>query len=549
MVRLSPRRRAARRSFGAALTGAILLALAVVVTAGPAFAAPSDTKVMTASGQTANGSFYQFMVPDDWQPADGLVIWNHGYSLDPIGPDPDLGPLVDVQLAQGYAVAASSYSQIGWAVFNTVTDLEEMVRIFEQDYGVPERVLIYGASLGGLVTVQAIEQADLGNVVGAMPICGALAGSRIWDAGIDLRLLYDLVCDGVPGGEIPGGATGLPFPPDPTFDGTALGEALFVCLGIGLEPADRSAAQQGRLDELLAVAGIPENFVDTDMGFATFGTFDLIFSPDKLAGAQGLDNFNTDYGVLDVNVEIPRVMADPAARERLLDNYTPSGKVGDVKIVSLHTDKDGLVLLENETDYASKVPAGNFSLGIVVEDVPSHCEFTPAELAGGWESLRGWVAGAPQPSPAVLQSTCEEIEGTGLAAGPCRIDPNATLPDVATRIRPRDTCFQDANTLCLRDDRFRVQVSWEDFEGNTGPGIVTPQTNDTGSFWFFSPENLELMVKVLDGRQLTESFWVFYGSLTNVEFEMTVTDTVTLRSKTYENPLGSFASVGDTEGL
>jgi hypothetical protein len=39
---------------------------------------------------------------------------------------------------------------------------------------------------------------------------------------------------------------------------------------------------------------------------------------------------------------------------------------------------------------------------------------------------------------------------------------------------------------------------------------------------------------------------VFYGSLTNVAFTLTVTDTATGRSRVYENPQGHFASSGDT---
>ena len=30
-------------------------------------------------GQTASGAYYRLVVPDQWQPQDGLVIWNHGY--------------------------------------------------------------------------------------------------------------------------------------------------------------------------------------------------------------------------------------------------------------------------------------------------------------------------------------------------------------------------------------------------------------------------------------------------------------------------------------
>lgn len=522
----------------------------LLVGLGLAFSAATlPAQITETIGQASNGSYYRFQVPDGWTPDDGLVIWNHGFSLSPIDPEPDLGPLLPVQLAQGYAVAASSYSQIGWAVFQTVEDLELLYEAFVAQHGEPAEVIVWGASLGGLVTIQAVEQADLGNVVGALPICGALAGSRSWDGGFDLRQLYDYYCSEVPGAAIPGNATGLPFPPDPSFDETALATAVNTCFGVLLPAEARSDEQQERLDGILAVSGLPENFLLTDMGFATFGLFDLIFDPGKLGGAQGVGNAEVDYGDPKVNAGVPRVDANPAARALLADNYTPTGKVDDVKIVSIHTDGDGLVLLEQETDYMEKVPAENFTLGVVAEDVPTHCGFTEAELVASWESLRGWVAGAPQPTAADLQTTCEAIELGGLATGPCRIDPDAPLPDIDERIRPRSICQGDADTLCLVDDRFEIEVTWTDFDGNTGVGTPLPQTNDTGAFYFFDEGNFELVVKVLDGRQINGKFWVFYGSLSNVQYTITVTDTITGRSKVYENPLDNFGSVGDTEGI
>lgn len=521
-----------------------LLALALIVLV-PATAG-AQTQL---TGQTSGGAYYNIMVPDGWTPANGLVIWNHGFDLSPIAPEPDLGPLAAVQLAEGYAVAASSYSLIGWALFETAQDLRDMVDVFEEEFGTPDLVLVYGASLGGIVTAQAIEIAELGNVVGAMPICGALAGSRLWDGGFDLRLLYDAICGDVPGAAIPGGAGGLSFPPDPTFDTTALGFAVNACTGI-LTPMLRTPEQQARLDQLLEITGLPENFVLTDMGFSTFGLFDLVYDPRKLGGAIPFANADVDYGDAGINATIERVEADQTARRRLVDNYTPSGKVGDVKIVALHTDKDGLVLVENESWYASAVPDENFTVGIVVEDVPTHCDFTEAEVVAAWETLRGWVAGLPQPGAANLQAACEGIVAGGLAQGPCRIDPGFAVPDLSGRVRPRQECVEDATTMCLRDGRFKVEITWTDFEGGSGPGHVSGlQTAETGSFWFFDSDNIELFVKSLDGRQFNGNYWIFYGSLTNVDFEMTVTDTVSGLQKTYSNASGTFASVGDIDAF
>jgi ELWxxDGT repeat protein len=107
-------------------------------------------------------------------------------------------------------------------------------------------------------------------------------------------------------------------------------------------------------------------------------------------------------------------------------------------------------------------------------------------------------------------------------------------------------CVPSSTALCIGGGRFKVEAFWRDFQGNSGAGQAQPLTGDTGTFWFFSPDNVEVIVKVLDGRALDGHFWVFYGALSNVEYSLTVTDTVTGVTRRYLNPLGELASVGDT---
>ena len=110
-------------------------------------------------------------------------------------------------------------------------------------------------------------------------------------------------------------------------------------------------------------------------------------------------------------------------------------------------------------------------------------------------------------------------------------------------------CTSGATTLCLSAQRFGVSVQWKDFQGNTGQGQAVGLTADTGYFWFFSTSNIELIVKVLDARAINGKFWVFFGALSNVEYTLTVTDSVTGFVKRYQNPSGQFASVGDTSAF
>ena len=97
------------------------------------------------------------------------------------------------------------------------------------------------------------------------------------------------------------------------------------------------------------------------------------------------------------------------------------------------------------------------------------------------------------------------------------------------------SCSPSAIALCL-GGRFKVQVS-----GTNITGFAIPNTADTGDFWFYTPNNIDVVVKVLDGRAFNNRFWVFIGSLSDRGYTVTVTDTVTGAVKTYTNPPGTIA--------
>ncbi len=113
------------------------------------------------------------------------------------------------------------------------------------------------------------------------------------------------------------------------------------------------------------------------------------------------------------------------------------------------------------------------------------------------------------------------------------------------RVKP-EPCMVDDFTLCLAGNRFKVQVDWKTPVPEAGQGMAEALTADTGFFWFFQRANIELVVKVLDARDINSHFWVFFGALSDVEYTITVTDTLTGRQRVYENPQGQLASVGDT---
>ena len=107
------------------------------------------------------------------------------------------------------------------------------------------------------------------------------------------------------------------------------------------------------------------------------------------------------------------------------------------------------------------------------------------------------------------------------------------------------------DSLLLSGDRFEVRAFWERLGGPSGVGHPVALTPDTGYFWFFNQENVEVVVKVLNGCALTNRYWVFAGGLTDVRVELTVDDTLRGTSiKTYLNPQKTpFQPIQDTSAF
>ncbi len=143
------------------------------------------------------------------------------------------------------------------------------------------------------------------------------------------------------------------------------------------------------------------------------------------------------------------------------------------------------------------------------------------------------------------------LVGPGLRSELPTFEQAAALPPIFdfVQVNASLACTATATALCLADGRFQVEVDWVTPSGDTGVGRRGDLTDDTGYFWFFNPENIELVLKVLDGRSITGAWWVFYGALSNVEYTIRVTDMQTGAVKTYFNPQGNLASVADTNAF
>ena len=108
------------------------------------------------------------------------------------------------------------------------------------------------------------------------------------------------------------------------------------------------------------------------------------------------------------------------------------------------------------------------------------------------------------------------------------------------------------------DSEFIVTVDFEAPQSSNlrGTGYGVPLTRESGYFWFFSPENIELTVKVLDGRAVNGRWWVFLASMTDLPFTVTVlqcpavpTEVSPCNLKQYTNPKGVNRNILDVNAF
>jgi len=191
----------------------------------------------------------------------------------------------------------------------------------------------------------------------------------------------------------------------------------------------------------------------------------------------------------------------------------------------------------------------------------SRTNFIYSTAVGG----QGGVYGGSSGSPVMLANG----QVVGQLLGSCGPDPsagcdqrNSTVDGAFSSSYPAlaqilsgspaqpSVCTPSATTMCLADNRFAVSATWRTSDGNSGSGQAVRLTSDTGYFTFFSANNVEAVVKVLNACGLNQKYWVFAGGLTNVNVVLTIVDTKTGTVKSYTNPQSTaFQPIQDTSAF
>ena len=157
------------------LTGILLLFLV----------AGAQAATTTQTGTLLDGATYLIEVPSPWNGT--LFLYSHGYvtpgSANPAQDVGDPGTRA-FMLANGFALAGSSYAHTGWAIQEALPDQIAVLDVFDASFGKPRRTIAWGHSLGGIITAGLIQRAPE-RFYAALPMCGVLSGGvSPWNTGL-----------------------------------------------------------------------------------------------------------------------------------------------------------------------------------------------------------------------------------------------------------------------------------------------------------------------------------------------------------------------------
>jgi len=366
---------------------------------------------LTVKTDTLNdGATYLIEVPSPWNGT--LFLYSHGYVV-PGSPNPamDVGDPATraFMLANGFALAGSSYATTGWAIQQALPDQIAVLDIFDKTFGHPKRTIAWGHSLGGIITAGLIQRFPE-RFDAAQPMCGVLSGGvATWNVGLDGAFVFKTLL-----------GLGMPLQLVNITDPTANFELSEELLAL----AQTTPQGQARIALGAAIGDTPGWFAPTSpepapTDFASQEAnqffwdqqvdFPFVFAfraeLEARAGGNVSWNTNVDYrkqlehspfrdevkalyqaaglsldADLDTLRDTPRISADPEAVEYLEHNIIFNGRI-HIPVLTMHTIGDGLVIVQNESAYKKVVDeAGNGEfLRRTFVSRAGHCAFTPAE--------------------------------------------------------------------------------------------------------------------------------------------------------------------------
>ncbi|MHB1241914.1 MAG: alpha/beta hydrolase [Gaiellaceae bacterium] len=400
-----------------------LLALVAALT----LAVPAATAAPTVLTGELNGAPYRVVVPENWNGK--LVVYAHGYRdlADQPGQVDDraaevapVAALEPVLTGMGYAIAGSAYKRNGWAVQEGVEDTVALASWFRDNVGKPTRTLLWGFSMGSVVTFEIAER-TAGQFDGYLAACAVGAGTpRAWDGAGALTAAYDAAFGWPASWGTPADVNdnlwfdAQVFPKLLAEIGNPLnwGKFEFMRLVTGSSPS--------------AVPAPAPTWAFTNMFFATEARAEL----ERRAGGPVVQNLTHEYtlsagdkgylALLGVDADAllaemnaGRTVSAPPFSRNYLEHWADySGKIKK-PLLTLHTQTDALVPASHESAYAATVAAAGRS-GLLAQTFTSgngHCAFSGEQLLTALGALDQWVATGQKPGAASFPAALGFLPG------------------------------------------------------------------------------------------------------------------------------------------
>ena len=425
---------------------------------------PAATRCLT--GQDNAGAYYWIAVPAVWNQV--LVMHAHG--------GPELGEPTAKRSADdltrwaitvkaGYAWAGSTFRQGGVEVRAAGEDTERLRQIFVAHVAKPRLTLLHGQSWGAGVAAKLAESLVENVAVnvakdeakkdaektsrsssGESPYDGVLltsgvlgGGTRSYEFRLDLRVVYQALCNNHPLPSEPQYPLWQGLPPGSKLTRAELAQRVNDCTGLNLEVTKRSAEQQRTLSSLLSVVRIPERSLMGHLNWGTWHFADVVFK--RLNGGNPWGNVGAVYKGSDddaaLNAKVARYRADPAAVARFAADTDLIGRI-KLPVLSAHAIDDPVAFVELQSAFfETQQRAGNTkNLLQVFTSESEHSYWSDPEYPALLAALQAWIDSGVKPSAQGISEACRQLVST--YAGGCHFDVNYEAPPLASRVAQRE---------------------------------------------------------------------------------------------------------------
>lgn len=387
-------------------------------------------------GQDSQGAHYLIAVPEQWSGI--LVVHAHGGPRlgepQPARAEEDIRRWA-VMLRQGHAWAGSVFREGGFAVRSAAEDTARVRRIFTEHVAVPRRTLLHGQSWGAMVAAKAAELFPE-SWDGLLLSSGAVGGLLAYDFRLDLRAIYQYLCNNHPQPDEPAYPLSIGLRKDDPLTEAQLAARVNEALGVELPAARRSPEQARRLRTIVDVLRIPEDGVADQLRWATFTLRDVV----EKHGGSPVGNESVRYLGSDdddaLNAGMPRYRADAVARERFAALSDYAGQFS-MPVLTVHGIHDTTCVVEVHDTLRRRMRDAGCEHRLVQTFVDSdqHSYLGDAIYPPLVEALLEWIETGVAPTPQRIAQRSRAMNASApIAAG---FVPDYVPRALAARIHPR----------------------------------------------------------------------------------------------------------------